>query len=287
MDAISLGASVIAFLQATQVIVQAASDFKNAPEERKLLCDEASYLGILLSIWIRRLEEAKANPDDLWYQNILRLAGSAPGDFTKDGEFITAQDREREANRASRRSLSPYGIHFRSRSSSRSRQNKDSKEQELAPKPPAQSNIFTRLASLREELKVKMDEPIGLKKYTYRVTWTVSKSGYLEMRDNMRSLKGDLDSIVLQSNFDAVLSIRQEQVRIRAQEEREEKLNEMKEIMAWVSPMEFYETERRIYDDSFPAGKWMIDHPVFKGWELGQPSELYCYGAPGSGKVRY
>ncbi|KAI9778901.1 MAG: hypothetical protein M1816_003882 [Peltula sp. TS41687] len=286
MDPVSLTAGIIAFLQATQVVIQRAQDIKDAPKDRRFLRQEANDLHRLLSIWVRHLDEAKRHPNDQWYQNILGLAASEPGTFTKDGKFITEQDQKRVAGRKSRRPLL-------ARSSSSSGQAQHVKKDQSGADAPSPSNIFTRLASLREELEEKTKTPTGIKRYTYRMTWSASKASYVQLRDSMRGLKDLLDSILMQSNFDVsvdtnseVKEIRREQTKVRAQKEKEDRGKKLKEIMAWLSPLEFYEVERRIFDDSYRhAGRWLIDHPVFKGWQSGLPSELFCWGAPGSGKT--
>jgi hypothetical protein len=70
----------------------------------------------------------------------------------------------------------------------------------------------------------------------------------------------------------------QEQTRLNAQERAE--------IIAWLSPLNFWTQQTDIHRRAQKGtGKWLLNHQKFQDWVHGQGETLWCPGMPGAGKT--
>ncbi|KAJ7302178.1 hypothetical protein DFH08DRAFT_669087, partial [Mycena albidolilacea] len=64
------------------------------------------------------------------------------------------------------------------------------------------------------------------------------------------------------------------------------KEEERKKIIDWFSPINFFLRQADISQmQEKGTGGWLLAHPVFKKWESGSGSTLWCCGIPGAGKT--
>ena len=293
-DPLSVASTVIAFLQLAQVLWQWADDATHAKQERKDLWNEVEEYNDLLAMWKERLEEAKASPDKRWYRWMLERA-----EREKDViEFTIKQAMELRAGTDRRQPfLSPRMLFSRSRSPSPSPSRKAGTS--IGEKRSHERLLldsdgpFARLAMFRLQLLERMAEPTNWKKYTYRLTWSASKSEAREKRDDIQSLSMLLNQKLSHSSFEVAIDsntvihqVKEGQENILQRKRKKDKDRMMAEILDWVSPFDFRAREREILHDKFHSGKWWINHPLFKGWKAGLPAEITCWGKPGAGKVR-
>ncbi|KAJ7021832.1 hypothetical protein C8F04DRAFT_1012929, partial [Mycena alexandri] len=64
------------------------------------------------------------------------------------------------------------------------------------------------------------------------------------------------------------------------------KEEERKRIIDWLSPINFFLRQADISQmQEKGTGGWLLEHPLFKKWECGLGSTLWCCGIPGAGKT--
>ncbi|KAJ7021504.1 hypothetical protein C8F04DRAFT_266660 [Mycena alexandri] len=64
------------------------------------------------------------------------------------------------------------------------------------------------------------------------------------------------------------------------------KEEDRKRIIDWLSPINFFLRQADISQmQEKGTGGWLLDHPLFKKWECGLGSTLWCRGIPGAGKT--
>lgn len=57
-------------------------------------------------------------------------------------------------------------------------------------------------------------------------------------------------------------------------------------IISWLSPLEFWQKQENVFSDVHPGtGQWFLESEGFTRWLDGNPENLWCHGAPGSGKT--
>ncbi|KAL8727660.1 MAG: hypothetical protein Q9166_005896 [cf. Caloplaca sp. 2 TL-2023] len=57
-------------------------------------------------------------------------------------------------------------------------------------------------------------------------------------------------------------------------------------IISWLCPLEFRQKQENVFSDAHQGtGQWFLESKGFTGWLNGSPKNLWCYGAPGSGKT--
>ncbi|KAL8889204.1 MAG: hypothetical protein Q9192_006056, partial [Flavoplaca navasiana] len=61
---------------------------------------------------------------------------------------------------------------------------------------------------------------------------------------------------------------------------------EREKIIAWLSPVDFWQKQDDVFSDAHPGtGQWLLDLQQFQRWLSGDPRDMWCHGAPGSGKT--
>ena len=205
MEPIGGASAIIAFLQGAQTLAQICSDFKGASKDRRILYDEARDTDVLLQLWVRRLQDAKAHPNDAWYQGILALAEKEPDLFIIDGQVMTEQYRQSHPNETWKQSLLRY------LSTSRyidppKRGDGGNVSERLHIGPKAERvpyGPFTRFALLRLEMEEKVTPPKNVwKKMSYRAMWTFQKTDMQELQSNISSIRALLDQMLSHSIMD-------------------------------------------------------------------------------------
>ncbi|KAL8759293.1 MAG: hypothetical protein Q9184_003678, partial [Pyrenodesmia sp. 2 TL-2023] len=57
-------------------------------------------------------------------------------------------------------------------------------------------------------------------------------------------------------------------------------------IISWLSPLNFWQKQDNVFSDAHPGtGQWFLKSNSFTRWLDGDTENLWCYGAPGSGKT--
>lgn len=57
-------------------------------------------------------------------------------------------------------------------------------------------------------------------------------------------------------------------------------------IISWLSPLDFWQKQDNVFSDAHPGtGQWFLKSKSFTRWLDGDTENLWCYGAPGSGKT--
>ncbi|KAL8644546.1 MAG: hypothetical protein Q9226_007707, partial [Calogaya cf. arnoldii] len=65
-----------------------------------------------------------------------------------------------------------------------------------------------------------------------------------------------------------------------------EDLKQRKEVLDWLSPLDFFKTQQDIFDrHEEGTGQWFLESHEFKDWLSGQSRVLYCPGILGAGKT--
>ena len=61
---------------------------------------------------------------------------------------------------------------------------------------------------------------------------------------------------------------------------------EREKIIAWLSPVDFWQKQDDVFSDAHSGtGQWFLDLQQFQRWLSGDPRDMWCHGAPGSGKT--
>ncbi|KAL8672717.1 MAG: hypothetical protein Q9168_002842 [Polycauliona sp. 1 TL-2023] len=62
--------------------------------------------------------------------------------------------------------------------------------------------------------------------------------------------------------------------------------NERERIISWLSPLKFWQKQNDVLSDAHPGtGQWFLESAQFERWLDTGSKNLWCYGAPGSGKT--
>ena len=155
-----------------------------------------------------------------------------------------------------------------------------------------EGGVLKRLRNLLEELTNDLPPRKGLKRVLVRVGWYWKESEVKEQVDNIVRLRGHIDSLLRQDQFDLSLANQvlgkdtNERVKeIQETQKHVEREKERQAIMTWLSPLEFYKRQATIHTDKYPTGQWLFDSPEFNAWVKGRSWALWLYGNPGAGKV--
>lgn len=151
-----------------------------------------------------------------------------------------------------------------------------------------EGGVFRRLEDRIQKLLLILQPKTGIRKLSKRLTYTLDKGEIAALFLQVNDLKSQLESYIHYDHFTLSLNIHEDVKSIRAtlqnQELRTEELEEQK-IIKWLSPLEFLKKQKETYDQSFPTGKWLLESVECTAWLQGRLWPLYCYGAPGAGKV--
>jgi hypothetical protein len=95
--------------------------------------------------------------------------------------------------------------------------------------------------------------------------------------NSLDQVKADVETIT-NGVAQLMVGMEQEQTRLNAQEDAE--------IIAWLSPINFWtqqtDTHSRAQEGT---GEWLLHHHKFEDWVHGQCKTLWCQGMPGAGKT--
>lgn len=73
--------------------------------------------------------------------------------------------------------------------------------------------------------------------------------------------------------------------RLEAAAASKEQREERREIIEWLSPLQFLRRQSDIFNGKIPMGDRLLESDEFKAWADGRPWILFGYGIPGSGKT--
>lgn len=141
-----------------------------------------------------------------------------------------------------------------------------------------ESRVISELTEVLSDLKTRLTVKGGVKEVLAKGTWFWTQDGIAQDINRMVRLRGHIDSTL---NFDSHDLL----VDIRGTQQQEVRKTTRREIMAWLSPLDFYGRQTEIFRDSYPSADWLLMSNEFKAWSLGRPWVLWCYGHPGAGKV--
>ena len=261
MDGLSAAASVVAILQATQVVADYGISFYKAKEEREKLVRELQDL----QFTIERLHDRRqgAQPGERWCQGFDRLTKQS-GTVTREGKYLEPAHGKPEG---------PLAQVY---------QTIASLSAELTSSQPSR-----HLKRLGERLtwywdKDKFENMLAkIKNAQESITFILNQDHWDLSRDtNAKVIEGF-------ARFDDRFTTVEESLRKQQDKERrQEETLERETIERWLSPLDFLARQEQLSEDRFMTYKWLLDDPTFQQWTTGKPWHLRCYGLPGSGKVR-
>ena len=319
MDPIGGASAIISFLQLAAAVASWVDSAIKAPEERALLRSEVQGLKLSIDQWSKRIEEARKHPDNEWYKSISGLMTDEELAAVKSGSIEDFYHEQHKAKSKKKPFLERHKI-FRFKSS-----DSDTTLVETStPDPQKPSEVFEQFVVLRRQLEASLTEHHGFRGALDRATWSTKKTSAADLQKNIRSFREQLNEMLAQGHFDLLLQVREDvqtgleqinkgikgitgginknQIGIESvaaevnkiklsmntnteRKTRKDQNAELQRLKKWVSPLDFRAQESELLRDAFPGGRWLIEHPIFKGWLKGGPKEMRCYGAPGSGKT--
>ena len=146
---------------------------------------------------------------------------------------------------------------------------------------PKAKGVLARLELSCKKLAHELEPRHGVKQAWSKAIWPVwTKAEIEEQLVEIDRLRQIIDQIL---NHDAYKLSQGIQKGMKTQEEDRER----KDIIAWLSPLEFRRRQDEIFDaELVTGGKWLMKTEEFEHWSAGRPWYLCCYGNPGAGKVR-
>ena len=146
--------------------------------------------------------------------------------------------------------------------------------------------IFAQLKTSCEELAGNLKPPEHhYQKYWAMAIWPLTKVKLKELLEEIDGTSRTIGSILQYDQF-RISQANQEGIQeIRADMRTEKDEKEWKEIVQWLSPLEFRKRQHEIFDPELVTGRWLLKEEEFDYWINGRPWSLCCYGDPGAGKV--
>lgn len=141
-----------------------------------------------------------------------------------------------------------------------------------------ESRVLSELTEVLSDLKKRLTDKGGMKEALAKGTWFWTQDGIAQDISRMVRLRGHIDSTLNFDSHDLLIDI-------RGTQQQEVRKTTRREVMAWLSPLDFYGRQTEIFRDSFPSADWLLESNEFKAWTVGRPWILWCYGHPGAGKV--
>ena len=257
MDPLSVSASIVALLQATQVVYGYARDVIKAPAEQRELAEVVNQqLEQLQRLKIRE-DDARQDPDAPWYQGLRALtksAAPAPSgggmlvpDPTGTGDGVLVRLRK-----AMDKTMADLA---RQRGCKRIRQRW------------LWSHDKSKFVGLIEQFK----------EWRSQID-SVLHQDHFALSLSIRTLGLDTNTRV--QNIEEVDI--DTNIRVKSLVEKADRLA----IIKWLSPLEFRRRQTEIIDGCFLVTHSLLKSQVFEAWVVGRPWMLHCYGILGAGKVR-
>ena len=303
MDGISAAASIAALVHVGRVIYGYCYDVRNDGSQRARVAQAVEHFITLLERLKTHELEARQKPSDPWYQGFLALvqsASSANGMLVPDptGKGDGILERLTKAMNKMKADLkTQHGFFKRARQRLGWSHDKE-KIRELLDEIERWSSYvdsalnqdhFALSLSIRRVAIDTHDQVVTAGKVgedtnnRIKIVEQASTDTNLLLK-TVKSIDEDINNHVQGIQ---TLGIDTNN-RIRALEEKEEKKEreeERKAIIAWLSPLEFRKRQSEIFNQSIQTGQTLLQSPLFKAWMSGRPWTLYCYGMPGAGKV--
>ncbi|KAL9032261.1 MAG: hypothetical protein Q9180_006603 [Flavoplaca navasiana] len=148
-----------------------------------------------------------------------------------------------------------------------------------------------QLQNALEHLTKNLKPKKGVKDITRAFLWTFEKDVSLEVFTTIERVKSSI-SLALEEAIKAdtaTIGVLNEQVSGLSQNvddlSLKQDLQERREILAWLSPLNFFKTQQDIFARrATGTGQWLIESPGFQDWMSGSTHILCCLGIPGAGK---
>ena len=257
------------------------STFKDASKERQNHLNEVKLVVSTLKFLNRRVQEI--NRGDPWSEGLLTLL--------EPGQRFAAAEGSNDDNTAK-----PTVVDRMGRKMHLDRWKKK-------PEPKGTSYYDTnayedgvtlkRLKDLLEGLSKKLTKGDNIREIGNKLVWSWQKPGVADSINEIARLTDHISKVLQQDQFDLSLAdhilAKDTNQRMRAVErtqDQEIRERERKEIMTWLSPLEYYKRQDSVFRDSFPAEQRLVNSPEFRAWVNGRDWILRCHGKPGAGKVR-
>lgn len=191
MDPVGGTSAIISFIDVGIKIGKYLKDVYKAPEERRILYEEAQRLEISVQRWQKLVDEAKAHPNDPGHQFFADLV-------TQKGVTAVQED-DKKWQAVSKRELF-FSLHklFRSRSS----------EQRVIPveisrpKSKRQNDVLWQFLVLQKQLEEKVAEKKGFQGVRDRLTWSITKVSAADLQKKLRNFREHLDELLAQGDHD-------------------------------------------------------------------------------------
>lgn len=306
MDGISAAASIVALVHVGRVIYGYSHDAIKDRTQRARFAEAVEHLITLLELLKAREHDARQKPSDPWYQGFLALVQSASMTSLASGKLVPDPTgkgdgillRLTKAMTKMKADLeTQHGFFKRTR-------------QRLGWS--MEKGKFRELLDAIEEWRSYVDSMLNQDHFalslsirtlaadTHEKVLSAGKVGQ-DTNDRVNAVEKAVGDT--KSRLKTAEKIRGEisnhvqgmgtvgidtNHRIRAleeKEERKEREEERKAIVAWLSPLEFRKRQSEIFNQSIQTGQTLLQSPVFQAWSSGRPWILYCYGMPGAGKV--
>ncbi|KAL8665064.1 MAG: hypothetical protein Q9168_007785 [Polycauliona sp. 1 TL-2023] len=271
-----VAASAVALIEAAHKLYEYGNDVVHARKEQKTILNSLQGIADVLNAIKDREALARNSPNDKWYQGLLALNTSA-------------------TTNASGKSFVP---------------------------DPARKGdgALVRLRKTFEFLELDLKPKHGLAGIRQRWVWTHDKKKINDLVTRLDQLKGHVDSVlsqdafqlsadtnqrvqdvqrtgadtnhrlqdVQQTNAATSITIEDTNSRIKRMESAgvlKEQREERRDIIEWLSPLQFLRRQSDILNGKIPMGEKFLESDEFKAWSEGRPWILFGYGRPGSGKT--
>ncbi|KAL8893733.1 MAG: hypothetical protein Q9192_004980, partial [Flavoplaca navasiana] len=155
-----------------------------------------------------------------------------------------------------------------------------------------------QLYNALEHLAKKLKPIKGVKDITRAFVWTLEKDISHEVFQTIERVKSSISLALEGDTFKLAQAIKADTATIGVLNEQvsglsqdvddlnlKQDLQERREILAWLSPLNFFKTQQDIFARrATGTGRWLIDSPGFQDWMSGSSQILCCPEIPGTGK---
>lgn len=277
MDGVSLAASIVSLIDLAEVLYNYTHSVIKAGEEQKKLLNVLDNLEQVLESLRDREEEARQNPNVLWYQGLIALSRSAKQTSSGNGKIIPDGTGKGEGalNRL-----------------------KAAIEKMIAKlEIPKGERIRQRI--MWPHQKVKFEEMLNeIERWQNQIDSILDQDHFrlsLDTNARVQIIEADTRDINARTQtigYDTKIiandtkELKNRLLALEERGERKDREKERKAIISWLSPLEFRKRQAEIFTAKCTlTGNRLLESPEFNAWISGRPWDLLCQGMAGAGKV--
>ena len=136
--------------------------------------------------------------------------------------------------------------------------------------------------ALLKRLETALEPSQGLKKLGRAFKWPFDKAEVQEILTALERYKSLFGLALHADHLEISKAVKEDLAELRASQKNEE----TREILTWLSPLDFAAQQRRIFSKHEEGtAQWLLDDAKFSQWKTGQSRYLWCPGVPGAGKT--